>query len=68
MKEVSDGAAFLIDPHSIESIREAVLTVIQDPGLRETLIQKGFERVKAFQPSQIAKQYEGVYGLMFRKV
>ena len=68
MKEVSDGAAFLIDPHSIESIREAVLTVIQDPGLRETLIQKGFERVKAFQPSQIAKQYEGVYSLMFRKV
>lgn len=68
MKEVSDGAAFLIDPHSIKSIREAVLTVIQDPDLRETLIQKGFERVKTFQPSQIAKQYEGVYSLMFRKV
>ncbi len=68
MKEVSNGAAFLIDPHSIESIREAVLTVIQDSSLRETLIQKGFERVKAFQPDQIAKQYEGVYSLMFRKV
>ena len=68
MKEVSDGAAFLIDPHSIKSIREAVLTVIQDSSLREKLIQKGFERVKAFQPDQIAKQYEGVYSLMFRKV
>jgi glycosyltransferase involved in cell wall biosynthesis len=68
MKEVSDGAAFLVDPHSIESIREAVLTVIQDSGLREMLIQKGFERVKAFQPDQIAKQYDRVYSLMFRKV
>jgi glycosyltransferase involved in cell wall biosynthesis len=64
MNEVSDGAAFLIDPHSIESIREAVLSVIQDSGLRENLIQKGFERVKAFQPDKIAKQYMEVYDLM----
>jgi len=65
MNEVSGGAALLVDPHFIESIREAVLSVIQDSGLREKLIQKGFERVKAFQPDQIAKQYEGVYDLIF---
>ena len=64
MNEVSGGAALLVEPHSIESIREAVLTVIQDSGLRETLIQKGFERVKAFQPHQIAKQYQGFYDMM----
>ena len=66
MNEVSGGAALLVDPHSIESIREAVLSVIQDSGLREKLIQTGFERVKAFQPDQIAKQYERVYDMMFK--
>jgi glycosyltransferase involved in cell wall biosynthesis len=65
MNEVSGGAALLVEPHSIESIREAVLSIIQDSGLREKLIQKGFERVKAFQPDQIANQYAGVYDLIF---
>lgn len=64
MNEVSGGAALLVDPYSIEFIREAVLSVIQDSALRENLIQKGFERVKAFQPDQIAKQYERVYDLI----
>lgn len=61
MPEVAGDGACLVDPYSIEEIRNATLKVINDEVYREELIAKGLENVKRFDPNKIAKQYERLY-------
>jgi glycosyltransferase involved in cell wall biosynthesis len=62
MKEVAAGAAMLINPTSIASIRNGLIKLINEPQLRETMINSGFEVVKDYAPSAIAKRYETLWG------
>lgn len=48
MPEVAKDAALLVDPFSVDSIKEAMLKIVKDESLRNTLIEKGRERRKAF--------------------
>lgn len=48
MPEVAGDAALLIDPFSVESISDAMTKIATDPKLRNSLIEKGFERGKNF--------------------
>jgi glycosyltransferase involved in cell wall biosynthesis len=61
MKDVASGGACLVDPYSPESIREGVLRVIRDLHYRESLVERGFEVVRAYEPSVIAAQYFSLY-------
>jgi glycosyltransferase involved in cell wall biosynthesis len=57
MPWVAGDAACLVDPFSVESIREGVQRVIADAPYRESLIQKGRENAKRFPAQTIATQY-----------
>jgi glycosyltransferase involved in cell wall biosynthesis len=46
-----------VDPLSVESIRNAVIELITNEGLRNQLIAAGIERIKDFQPAIIASKY-----------
>ncbi len=48
MPEVSGEAALLVDPYSVESIREGLLQITKDKKLRSELIQKGRIQRKKF--------------------
>lgn len=48
LPEVVGEAALLVDPSSIESIREGLGRMWEDAGLRESLRQKGLERARMF--------------------
>jgi glycosyltransferase involved in cell wall biosynthesis len=61
MAEVSGGAAVLVDPEDVVSIRQGVLQVLEDPDLAADLVQRGFENVKRFSPSAVAAQYAAIY-------
>jgi len=61
MPDVSGGAACLVDPKSVESIRSGVLRVIEDQVYREQLIAAGFVNVQRFKPGVIADQYLNLY-------
>ena len=61
MPEVAGGAACLVDPFDVGSIRAGVERVMKDRGYRESLIEAGFENVKRFSAKQVAEQYAGVY-------
>ena len=61
MPEVAGDAAVLVDPSDVDSIRQAVLSVISDASLREDLIRKGLENIKKYHPEAIAKQYADLY-------
>lgn len=56
LPEVAGDAAEYFDPHSIDSMKEAMYKVISDRELRQKLIEKGAARVKQFTWSECAQQ------------
>nr|MBA3553443.1 glycosyltransferase family 1 protein [Gemmatimonadales bacterium] len=48
-KELAEGAAVLVDPESVDDIAAGIGRVLDDRGLRETLIAAGRERSREFQ-------------------
>jgi len=61
MKEVAAGTACLVDPHSVDSIREGILKVIGVPAYRAQLISGGFRNIQRFDSAVIAQQYVACY-------
>lgn len=61
MKEVAGGAACLVDPFSVASIREGILKVIGDDTYGEELVKKGVINAQQYQPEQIAQEYYKLY-------
>ena len=61
MPEVAGEGAFLVDPFSVQSIREGILKLIEDRNLREQLIEKGRQNIKRFEPKEVARQYKALY-------
>ena len=57
MKEISQGAAFLVNPFSVASIREAVIKLVNNEQLRDGLVERGFDVVKQYEAEPIAQQY-----------
>lgn len=48
MPEVAGEAGLLVDPFSVDSIKEAMINLTKDPDLRETLIAKGRDQRQLF--------------------
>lgn len=61
MQDVAGGAACLVDPENVESIKAGVLKIINNEGYREQLVKDGFENIKRFEPQAIAQQYYSLY-------
>lgn len=61
LPEVAGESAYYFDPYSEESIRDAVLRVLDDTNLRKDLIAKGKERLKQFSWQKTAEQTKKVY-------
>jgi glycosyltransferase involved in cell wall biosynthesis len=61
MPEVAGEGACLVDPYSIEDIRNGVTRVIRDREYRKTLISHGFHNIRRFSPETVASQYQDLY-------
>jgi glycosyltransferase involved in cell wall biosynthesis len=61
MKEVAGGAAHLVNPYQVASIRKGIVKIINEQEYRNLLIKKGFENVQRFEPAWVAEQYLEVY-------
>jgi glycosyltransferase involved in cell wall biosynthesis len=61
MKEIAGDAAFLVDPQSISSIRNAVSDVINNPELRRLKVEKGKLIARSYQSKNIYSQYENLW-------
>lgn len=61
MKEVAGDGACLVDPLSVESIREGIFKVTSDGQYREDLIKKGIVNARQYKPEKIAELYLNVY-------
>ncbi len=61
MNEVAGGAACLVDPEDVLSIRGGVRRVLDDAGYRAELVRKGFENRERFRPDTAARAYAQIY-------
>ncbi|MDB4724563.1 glycosyltransferase family 4 protein [Planctomycetota bacterium] len=61
MKEVAGGAAWLVDPNSTEDIRKGILSILNDPALRDSLVESGLMNANRFTRTAIASMYSGAY-------
>jgi glycosyltransferase involved in cell wall biosynthesis len=61
MKEAAGDGALLVDPYSVEAIREAVLRVKREPALREDLIAKGLRNAANCSADAVAMKYAQIY-------
>jgi len=64
--EIAGNAGIYFEPKSIDEMREKIESVICSESLRETLVNKGFERLKDFSWQRCARQTAEVYGKVFK--
>ena len=67
MPEVAGNSACLVDPYSVESIREGVIQVIKDEPYRKQLVENGFLNALRFRPEVIAAEHLEIYRQLSRK-
>jgi glycosyltransferase involved in cell wall biosynthesis len=61
MKDIASGAASLVDPNSIASIRKGVIEIITNKILYSECIKKGLEISKFYASKNITEQYNTVW-------
>lgn len=62
MSEVcGEGGAVLVDPYSVESIRQGFREIIENPQLRRSLLDQGRKNSALHTPQAIAEQYLRLY-------
>jgi glycosyltransferase involved in cell wall biosynthesis len=61
MPEVAGGAAYLVDPNSIEDMTSAMSEVLQNKILREEMIEKGLRLVHPYTWKNVSERYLELY-------
>jgi glycosyltransferase involved in cell wall biosynthesis len=61
MREAAGDGALLVDPHSVDESRAAIMRIMNEPGLREELVCKGRENAEKFRADPIALKYAEIY-------
>jgi glycosyltransferase involved in cell wall biosynthesis len=61
LPEVSGGAAFEVDPYSVEAIHDGLFRLLDDTALRERHVQLGLARAGQFSWARCAEQTVDVY-------
>ncbi len=61
LPEVAGDAAYMVDAKDPGKITEAILDIVNDPGLRNSLVKRGKERVKQFTWKKCAEETLKVY-------
>jgi glycosyltransferase involved in cell wall biosynthesis len=61
LPEAAGDAALLVDPHNVESIANALESILTDEPLRKKLIQEGFEHIQEFTWQHAAQKLRQIY-------
>ncbi|MBI5155022.1 glycosyltransferase family 4 protein [Candidatus Poribacteria bacterium] len=65
LPEVCADAALLVDPDDLAGIAEGLRGLVQNTGLRETLIARGLKRASSFDWDSTARTFRDIYELLF---
>jgi glycosyltransferase involved in cell wall biosynthesis len=67
LSEVSGEAAVIVDPYSVESIRDGLTRLLTESALRVSLIARGVLQAKPFTWERAARELRAVYDRMLTK-
>jgi len=67
MREVAGLGAHLVNPYSVDSIRQGVLKIMEDKLYRERLIKNGLANCKRYSDAQVTAHYKAIYGRLYDK-
>lgn len=67
MRDVSGGAACLVDPDDVAAIAAGVRRVLDDPDYRGRLVAAGLRNVECYRPASVARAYAEVYDELLRR-
>ncbi len=66
MTETSGGAACLVDPFDVESMRSGIERIIADDEYRQDIVKAGLANARRYRPVLVARTYEQLYDEIFR--
>ena len=61
MNKVAGNGAIIVDPYDVNSIKEAVLRIIDNVELRNDIILKGLKNASKYSSESIASKYLKLY-------
>jgi len=61
LREVSGGAACLVDPRDVDAIRAGILKIIEDSDYRNSLISRGYDNAATHSAANVGKEYLNLY-------
>lgn len=61
LKELSDGAAWLVNPYSVDSIRNTLSRIVNEEDTRNRRIEAGFLVIEQYSPEVVASAYWQIY-------
>lgn len=61
LPEVAGDAALMVDPYNTDAVADAILRILEDNALRQTLIERGRARVQQFRWDNAARQLVALY-------
>ncbi|HKK10081.1 MAG TPA: glycosyltransferase family 1 protein [Bacteroidales bacterium] len=61
MPEVSGGKAKIVDPYQPQQITEAIFELMNDPSLRQKLVEEGLQQAAKFTWKNMAKDVKAIY-------
>ncbi len=67
MKDISEGAACLVDPLQSASIRDGLLRLIREDAYREALIRRGLVVAEKYTPEAVATAFREFYQEVYDK-
>jgi glycosyltransferase involved in cell wall biosynthesis len=67
LREVAGGAACLVDPLDVPSIRAGVERVLSDGGYQAELVRRGFENARRYRVHSVAAHYAALYEELARR-
>lgn len=67
MPEVAGNAACIVDPYSVNEIRDGILKIITNETYRNQLIENGLNNVNRFTPISVSKQYSDLYHKLYNE-
>ncbi len=68
MREISEGAACLVDPLQPASIREGLLRLIRETGYRDALIRRGLVVAERYTPEAKAAEFSAFYQEVYEEL
>lgn len=61
MNEIGGEAVYYVDPYDVNSIHNGFVAIINNPSLRQELIERGLNNVRRFSIYAVAQQYIQLY-------